>query len=66
MCFAFVSRLHTNAGYVMQDDALFPMLTVRETLMYSARLRLSGKISTREKAQRVEDLIAELGLTVHL
>ena len=66
VCFAFIPRLHTDAGYVMQDDALFPMLTVRETLMYSARLRLSGKITTREKAQRVEDLIRELGLMVHL
>ena len=66
MYFAFIPRLHTDAGYVMQDDALFPMLTVRETLMYSARLRLSGKITTREKAQRVEDLIRELGLMVHL
>ena len=50
------------SGYVMQDDQLFPMLTVRETLMFSARLRLPGSMSLEEKRERVEMLIDELGL----
>lgn len=51
------------SGYVMQDDALFPMLTVRETLIYSARLRLPSVVPMTEKAARVEALMAELGLS---
>ncbi|KAG0591682.1 hypothetical protein KC19_1G192600 [Ceratodon purpureus] len=51
------------SGYVMQDDALFPMLTVRETLLYSARLRLPSVVPMAEKMARVEALMAELGLT---
>jgi ABC-type multidrug transport system ATPase subunit len=50
------------SGYVMQDDALFPMLTVKETLMYSARLRLPRVVPMKEKAARVDALMAELGL----
>jgi ABC-type multidrug transport system ATPase subunit len=50
------------SGYVMQDDALFPMLTVRETLLYSARLRLPSAVPVAEKRARVEALMAELGL----
>ncbi|KAJ8428919.1 hypothetical protein Cgig2_024884 [Carnegiea gigantea] len=48
------------SGYVTQEDALFPLLTVEETLMYSTLLKLSGerKIAT----QRVRELIKELGL----
>ncbi|CAM6018336.1 unnamed protein product [Sphagnum balticum] len=30
------------SGYVMQDDMLFPLLTPRETLLFSARLRLAS------------------------
>ena len=51
-----------SSGYVMQDDALFPMLTVRETLMFSARLRLPEDMSLEEKKERVDMLIKELGL----
>jgi ABC-type glutathione transport system ATPase component len=50
------------SGYVMQDDALFPHLTTRETLMFSARLRLPGNMSNQEKARRVDSLIQQLGL----
>lgn len=51
-------------GYVMQDEALFAMLTPRETLMLSACLRLPSSISKKEKAERVEQLLAHLGLMV--
>ncbi|KAL0362440.1 UNVERIFIED_CONTAM: ABC transporter G family member 10 [Sesamum calycinum] len=48
------------SGYVTQDEALFPHLTVEETLMYSARLRLQVG---RDKARsRVHSLLTELGL----
>nr|PNR49114.1 hypothetical protein PHYPA_011010 [Physcomitrium patens] len=51
------------SGYVMQDDALFPMLTVQETLLYSARLRLPPVVPITEKLARVEALMTELGLS---
>jgi ABC-type multidrug transport system ATPase subunit len=50
------------SGYVMQDDALYPMLTVRETLRYGARLRLPGSMKYSDKMSRVEDMILQLGL----
>lgn len=48
------------SGYVTQDEALFPFLTVRETLMYSARLRLRGGFQAA--TARVTALVKELGL----
>ncbi|CAI7918917.1 unnamed protein product [Closterium sp. NIES-54] len=50
------------SAYVMQDDVLFPSLTVRETLMYATELRLDSKTSRREKEQKVARLIDLLGL----
>ncbi|XP_021803331.1 ABC transporter G family member 10-like, partial [Prunus avium] len=48
------------SGYVTQDEALFLLLTVKETLMYSTRLRLRSGL---EKAtSRVEKLLDEFGL----
>jgi ABC-type multidrug transport system ATPase subunit len=40
-----------------------PCLTVRETLLFSARLRLPESISIDEKRNRVEEVMANLGLT---
>ncbi|XP_068309539.1 ABC transporter G family member 10-like [Pyrus communis] len=48
------------SGYVTQDDALFPLLTVEETLVYSALLRLPG--GRKEAADKVRKLMKELGL----
>lgn len=53
-------QLRRISGYVTQNDALFPFLTVEETLMFSARLRLEG--SMEERKGRVEALLKELGL----
>lgn len=49
-------------GYVMQDDRLLPYLTVRETLLYSARLRLSSRLTSKAKEDEVDRVIATLGL----
>lgn len=51
------------SGYAMQDDALHPYLTTRETLMFSARLRLPGSMKFKDKRERVKALIEMLGLT---
>ncbi|XP_022969034.1 ABC transporter G family member 10-like [Cucurbita maxima] len=48
------------SGYVIQGEDLFPLLTVEETLMFSARLRLYGEIH-KVKA-RVREIMKELSL----
>lgn len=53
-------RFRRISGYVTQDDALFPLLTVEETLMYSALLRL--RCGRKEAAIRVKELMKELSL----
>lgn len=45
-----------------QDDVLFPQLTVEETLIFSAILRLSSSMSRCQKYQKVDMIIKELGL----
>ncbi|KAM7277147.1 hypothetical protein ACFE04_019013 [Oxalis oulophora] len=56
---SFIKRI---SAYIMQDDRLFSMLTVYETLMFAADFRL-GSIPMADKRQRVETLIDQLGLT---
>nr|DAD47299.1 TPA_asm: hypothetical protein HUJ06_017236 [Nelumbo nucifera] len=48
------------SGYVTQHDALFPLLTVKETLMYNACLMGCGGRSVA--AARVRELQKELKL----
>uniref|UniRef100_A0A3Q7HG11 ABC transporter domain-containing protein n=1 Tax=Solanum lycopersicum TaxID=4081 RepID=A0A3Q7HG11_SOLLC len=54
--------LKRRVGFVTQDDVLFPQLTVEETLVFAAFLRLPCKMSRRQKYERVEVIIKELGL----
>uniref|UniRef100_A0A2P2KCR1 ATP-binding cassette transporter n=1 Tax=Rhizophora mucronata TaxID=61149 RepID=A0A2P2KCR1_RHIMU len=51
-----------TAAYVTQDDNLIGTLTVRETISYSARLRLPNKMPWSEKNALVESTIIEMGL----
>lgn len=60
------SYMKMISSYVMQDDQLFPMLTVFETFMFAAEVRLPPSISTAEKKKRVVELVNQLGLTVRL
>nr|XP_043617841.1 ABC transporter G family member 6-like [Erigeron canadensis] len=54
--------LKVISAYVMQDDLLFPMLTVEETLMFAAEFRLPRTLTKSKKKLRVQALIDQLGL----
>lgn len=55
--------VHTvRHAYVMQHDVLLPTLSVRETLQYSADLRLPAATSAADRARVVDEVILELGL----
>ncbi|XWS60839.1 hypothetical protein CRYUN_Cryun07bG0071800 [Craigia yunnanensis] len=56
------SYMKMISSYVMQDDQLFPMLTVHETFMFAAEVRLPPSISIEEKKKRVNELLDQLGL----
>lgn len=56
------SHFKKISGYVTQKDTLFPLLTVEETLMFNAKLRL-GRLCPSLISSRVKSLIEELGLS---
>ncbi|CAI6335956.1 unnamed protein product [Periconia digitata] len=49
-------------GFVDQDDTMLPTLTVHETILDSALLRLPREMSRASKEQRVEDVEKQLGI----
>jgi len=54
--------LRRVSGYVTQRDVLFPLLTVRETLLFSARLRLGATLPAKDMDARVDALLDDLTL----
>nr|XP_009406087.1 PREDICTED: ABC transporter G family member 25-like isoform X1 [Musa acuminata subsp. malaccensis] len=52
-----------RTGFVTQDDVLYPHLTVRETLVFCAMLRLPRTVEKTDKVASAEAVIAELGLS---
>ncbi len=55
----------TEVGYVPQSDVVHDRLTVREALLYAARLRLPSDTRPVEHRAAVEDVVAELRLSEH-
>ena len=52
-----------NLGFVAQQDLFYPHLTVSETLVFSALLRLPNGLSKQEKISHAEAVMNELDLT---
>lgn len=50
-------------AYVKQEDVFYSQLTVRETLLMAARLRLPRSMPLDEKIDKVDELISKLGLS---
>ncbi|OEL38953.1 ABC transporter G family member 22 [Dichanthelium oligosanthes] len=58
----YSKSLKRRIGFVTQDDVLFTHLTVKETLTYSALLRLPKTMTRQQKKERAMNIIYELGL----
>lgn len=55
--------LRQRIGYVPQDDVLHPQLTVRRALQFAAQLRFPSDVRPEERSRRVDEVMAELGLS---
>ncbi|KAK7252270.1 hypothetical protein RIF29_36101 [Crotalaria pallida] len=55
------AQLRKICGFVAQEDNLLPLLTVKETLLFSAKFRLK-EMTPKDREVRVECLMQELGL----
>ena len=54
--------LRTQIGFVPQDDIIHRRLTVERALRYAAELRLPAGTKRKQRKQRVNEVIDELGL----
>src|SRR5262249_15960457 len=72
------AELRHRIGFVPQDDILHTGLTVRRALHYAARRRCpagvsargrkeraAGEVCAEERKKRIDEVLAELGLTEH-
>ncbi|CAN6478411.1 unnamed protein product [Victoria cruziana] len=59
----FSGSVKRMTGFVSQDDVLYPHLTVSETLVFSALLRLPNTLSREVRMEQAETVLRELGLT---
>jgi ABC transport system ATP-binding/permease protein len=59
------AELKYRIGLVPQQDIMHTQLSARRALRYAAELRFPRDTSTRERNERVDEVIGELGLTAH-
>ncbi|XP_038906339.1 ABC transporter G family member 9 [Benincasa hispida] len=59
----FSNKMKRSMGFVTQDDILLPHLTVMETLVFTALLRLPNELTAQEKVGQAEAVISQLGLS---
>ncbi|KAL1299463.1 hypothetical protein HN51_044003 [Arachis hypogaea] len=58
----FSNAMKRNTGFVTQDDVLHPHLTVTETLVFTALLRLPNTVAKEEKVALAKAVMNQLGL----
>jgi ABC-type multidrug transport system ATPase subunit/pSer/pThr/pTyr-binding forkhead associated (FHA) protein/ABC-type multidrug transport system permease subunit len=63
--YASYDELRRRIGYVPQEDLLHTTLSVRKALEFGAQLRFPPDVTEAERTARVDEVLAELGLTQH-
>lgn len=61
--YASYEDLRQRIGYVPQDDIVHEHLTIRRALSFAGDLRFADDVPAKEREQRVDEVIAELGLS---
>jgi ABC transport system ATP-binding/permease protein len=59
-------ELRQRLAVVPQDDILHTQLTVRDALRFAARLRFPADTAEAERQARIDEVLAELGLSEHV
>lgn len=59
----FSKKVKQNMGYVAQDDVFYPHLSVAETLVFAALLRLPNSLTKQEKVSHAQVIMNELDLS---
>ena len=52
--------ISTASGYIQQDDIFVGSLTVKEHLIFHAMLRMNNSFSSKEKMDRVEQVLFDV------
>jgi len=60
--YVFCKALKPRIGFVEQDDIVLPELTVRQSLTFTAALRMGSHATSTEQRARVDEVIAQLRL----
>ncbi|KAF7803509.1 ABC transporter G family member 9-like [Senna tora] len=58
----FSKQVKQNMGYVAQNDVFYPHLSVTETLVFTALLRLPSSLTKQDKISHVQAIMNELDL----
>lgn len=58
-----VAAAQRKIGYVMQDGALFPHLSIRDNALYPIRVAHLSRPQRQQRIQRADRLLHQLGLT---
>ena len=59
-----MSTIRENIGICLQHDCLFPLLTVREHLVFFARIKgLYDELSKREAEEQIDAAVNDVALT---
>ncbi|KAK9881156.1 hypothetical protein WA026_014506 [Henosepilachna vigintioctopunctata] len=56
-------ELAAQSAYVQQDDLFIPYLTVKEHLIFQSRLRMDAHFTSKERMQKMEEVMRELSLS---
>lgn len=57
-----LKTLQKNSAYIMQEQNLFPLLTISETMNFAIKFKTGNKLSKTEQIEKIEETLKMLSL----